>query len=318
MLQNSISEQHPDALSNIHNDDIHNDTIDIPFVIHNAFKSVKENTDNDNQIDAMPSSEKTQNALNNTQTCIPYLMSNIATRKAMEREKTKSERIKEYMKNKNQSVRNRRRIQFTMLNFLYAYEKKYSLQMTRMQVRKRCYNQGELYNFYRVYSFVAENGDVYEPKQITYCGKDIMSKSLGNYELSDNSTLAEINSINYYTISMLNIDLTKYKMKKKFGRCLKTMEYIPFIDLDMRLYLFDVWKVDYDLFYQNINSLIDSVLKSKETNIQYITTGKLTIPFQSIKQAIVDSVIEENESGINVADNTVDKKLDVMIKLEKD
>ena len=220
------------------------------------------------------------------------------------------EREKEYMKKHNQGVRDRRRIQFTMLTFLYAYKRELLLDMTRMQISKRRFRDTDVYNFYIIYNFISRNGNEYRPDDIAQFGKELISLYLKTFSNSKNSTLTKINSVNYFIIKVLKIDIERYGMKR-IVKSFESMGTVPFIDMDMRLLLYEVFNIDYDLFYNNINNLLKRILENERSK-NAVFTKNITISHQDIRSVILNSMLEVDVK-IKTENDTNDQ---VKIKIE--
>lgn len=147
-------------------------------------------------------------------------------------------------------TRDRRRVQFTMLSFLYAYERNLSIDIITSYCTKGFKTVNCSTNFYRFYNYISKDERLYKRKLLVECGRKLLSNTFYNLKDSLHKTSGDVACINYFLIKSLDIDITKYTRKIDVRRS------VPFIDIDIEAILRDRWHIDFVTFYKMIDESI--------------------------------------------------------------
>ena len=205
--------------------------------------------------------------------------------------------MKQYMRDHNRSERNRRRIQFTLLNFLYAYTRKLSLEIERSTVFKKSDSDIKDLCFFNIYTFIDKDGAFYDPIKLMDCGKSLFKRDFSEMQDSANKTVTKINSINYFLVRMLNIDIKRYTKK------LDIRKTIPFVDVDMKNTLYDMMKIDYYMLYKNIQILLCNKIDDIKRYGSIVYADSLSIPYSKINEIVHRSIVVEHKDEKRVSNS---------------
>lgn len=186
--------------------------------------------------------------------------------------------------NKNQ--RDLRRIQLTILTFLYAYERKLSLEIIKPYMTNSFRKRNCSMCFYKMYNFVDETGARYSPEEIADSGRSIFTKDFGRVNMNANKSCDVICCINYFIISSLDIDIKKYIARFNIGKIM------PFMHLDLINLLHDRWSIDIEYFYNQLENCIENHVKSASI----VKSTRFLIPYETIVNLVLLSKIENRDS----------------------
>lgn len=217
-----------------------------------------------------------------------------------------SEHTKLRCKIYNKDIRDRRRVQYTMLTFLYAYERNLSIDVIKFYSTKRIKAINCTDSFYRLYNFVSEDGRLYHRALLSECGKKLLHDEFEQAKENMNKTKEDINCINYFLIKKLNINLSTYTSKMDVRR------NTPFIDIDMKKLLENEWRIDFCKFYKMIDIAIE---KNMEMHKLFGTRyGPQYIDSDEVKKIVNLSMIDGTVVDSNIMDDTPDSGNDSSVK----
>lgn len=185
----------------------------------------------------------------------------------------------------NKDSRDRRRIQFTLLTFVYAYERRLSLEIIKPYIKKEFKLTNCTANFYKLYNMVTEDGAMYDVRKLSDCGKSLLVGVFGTLQHSSHGTLENVSCINYFLIKSLGIDVSKYNQK------IDLRKTTPFIDIDMRSVLKDMWSIDIEKFYNSVDFCITKTLIDNRNPLAqkrvYISNEKIV---EAVQAAVINNL----------------------------
>lgn len=185
-------------------------------------------------------------------------------------------------------IRDKRRVQYTMLTFLYAYERRLSLGMKSLYTRScfKAVNCTE--SFYRLYNFITAEGDVFEYTTLAGCGKKLLTKVFGDIKENPHKTTEELSCINYFYIAKLGIDFAS-SIKK-----LDVRKNTPFVDIDIATVLRTKWHIDFSKLYKNIDR---AVAENREKNKCVKKMYSVPICYDDIVEIITNSKMTDRPAA---------------------